>query len=64
LYGSRGSRLMRMLLAGHHGVELDAESLERLATWIDANAVFYGTSDPAEQAKQLRGEVIAEPELQ
>jgi hypothetical protein len=64
LYGSRGSRLMRLLLAGHHDVRLDAESLERLAIWIDANALFYGTFDPAEQAKQLRGEVIAEPELQ
>jgi hypothetical protein len=55
---------MRLLLAGHHDVRLDAESLERLAIWIDANALFYGTFDPAEQAKQLRGEVIAEPELQ
>jgi hypothetical protein len=55
---------MRLLLAGHREVQLDAESLERLATWIDANAVFYGTFDPAEQAKQLQGEVIAEPELQ
>jgi cytochrome c553 len=64
VYGARGSRLMQMLLAGHEGVELDADSLERLALWIDANALFYGTYEPAEQAKQLRGEVIAEPELQ
>jgi len=64
LYGARGSRLMQMLLVGHHDVTLDPESLERLATWVDANALFYGTYDPAEQAKQLRGEVISEPPLQ
>jgi hypothetical protein len=64
LYGSRGSRLVRMLLSGHGGVELDAESLERLAMWIDANALFYGTYDRAEQAKQLRGEAIDVPPLQ
>jgi hypothetical protein len=63
-YGARGSRLMQLLLAGHHDVQLDPESLDRLVTWIDANALFYGTFDPAEQAKQLRGEIIAEPELQ
>jgi len=63
-YGARGSRLMQLLLAGHHDVRLDPESLERLVTWIDANGLFYGTFDPAEQAKQLRGEIIAEPELQ
>jgi hypothetical protein len=64
LYGSRGSRLMRVLLTGHHDVQLDPESLRCLAIWIDANAVFYGTFDPAEQAKQLRGEAINVPTLQ
>ena len=43
---------MKMLLAGHKDVELDAESVERLATWIDANAVFYCTYDPIEQDSQ------------
>ena len=64
LYGSRGSRLMKMLLAGHEDVELDADSIERLATWIDSNAVFYGTYDAAGQAKQLGGEDIEAPALQ
>ena len=45
-------------------MRLDAESLERLAIWIDANSLFYGTYDPKEQAKQLRGETIAMPSLQ
>lgn len=63
-YGARGSRLMRLLLGDHYGVRLDPDSLERLALWIDANALFYGTYDPQEQAKQLRGEKIQMPELQ
>jgi len=64
LYGSRGSRLMRLLLDRHQGVELDAQSIARLVIWIDANAIFYGTFDPSEQAGQLRGELIAAPSLQ
>jgi hypothetical protein len=63
-YLARGSRLMKGLRAGHHGVELDPDSLARLALWIDANALFYGTYDPAEQAKQLQGERIEMPRLQ
>jgi hypothetical protein len=62
-YGARGSRFLR-LLQGHEGVKLDRDSLERLAIWIDSNALFYGTYDPAEQARQLRGEAIDPPELQ
>jgi hypothetical protein len=33
-------------------------------TWMDANALFYGTFDPADQARQLRGERIAGPALE
>ncbi len=64
VYGSRGSRLMRMLDEGHHGVRLPPDDRERLSIWIDANALFYGTYDPAEQQRQLAGELIAMPELQ
>ena len=63
-YGSHGSRLMRMLDEGHYGVTLPPDDWERLAIWIDANALFYGTYDVAEQQRQLAGEVIAMPELQ
>jgi hypothetical protein len=31
---------------------------------MDANALFYGTFDAADQACQLRGEKIAGPKLQ
>ena len=37
---------------------------ERLVTWMDANALFYGTFDPADQARQRRGESIAGPKVE
>ena len=63
-FGARGSPLMRMLLKGHNDVTLDAADLERLATWMDANGLFYGTFDPQDQARQQRGEAIDGPRLQ
>jgi hypothetical protein len=53
-----------MLRAGHEGVELSAADIRRLALWIDCNAIFFGTTDRAEQARQLRGELLAMPALQ
>lgn len=41
-WGSHRSRLIDLLLAGHHGVRLDKESFARVATWIDLNAPYYG----------------------
>lgn len=35
--------LGRMLRDGHHGVELDRKSFERIVTWADLNAPFHGT---------------------
>ena len=49
---------MKMLLAGHNKVKLSADDIDRLTTWMDANALFYGTFDPADQARQQRGERI------
>ena len=63
-FGARGSRLMKLLADGHENVELSAEDLERLATWMDANALFYGTFDPADQARQQQGQQIEGPKLQ
>ncbi len=63
-FGARASAFARRLLAGHHGVELTAADRERLFTWMDANALFYGTFDRADQARQRRGEVIAGPALE
>lgn len=63
-FGARGSRLMDMLLEGHHDVVLDDDDLDRLVTWMDANALFYGTFFPEEQARQQRGERIEGPGLE
>ncbi|MFO7973918.1 MAG: hypothetical protein R6V12_04710 [Candidatus Hydrogenedentota bacterium] len=63
-FGARASRLIDMLLDGHHEVKLDDEEMERLVTWIDANALFYGTFDREDQKRQLRGERIEGPALE
>jgi formylglycine-generating enzyme required for sulfatase activity len=53
------TRLVSMLQKGHHGVQLDAESWDRLITWIDLNAPFHGTWtetgwDPGPQRERRR----------
>jgi hypothetical protein len=53
-----------MLKAGHHSVQLNREDWARLDTWMDSNALFSGSFDALDQARQLRGEVIAGPKLQ
>ncbi|MFZ5832176.1 MAG: SUMF1/EgtB/PvdO family nonheme iron enzyme [Planctomycetota bacterium] len=42
-YHPHTSELVQMLRKGHQGVELDAESWDRLLTWIDLNAPCHGT---------------------
>ena len=63
-FGARGSRLTEILNEGHGDLELTDEDLERLVTWMDANALFYGTFDEEDQARQLRGERIEGPSLE
>ena len=63
-FGARASGLMKMLLRGHSAVKLSDGDLERLVTWMDANALFYGTFNPADQARQQRGERIDGPGLE
>lgn len=63
-FGARGSPLMKLLLDGHEDVVMNDAEFERLATWMDANALFYGTFDPADQARQQRGEPIAGPKIE
>jgi hypothetical protein len=64
LFGARASRLMALLLKGHEKVVLTDEELESLATWMDTNALFYGTFKPEDQRRQQRGERIAGPALE
>jgi hypothetical protein len=63
-FGARASPLMALLLKGHEKVTLSDEELRCLATWMDANALFYGTFDPEDQKRQQRGERIAGPALE
>jgi len=63
-FGARGSKLMRQLRDGHHGASLTPDDFERLATWMDANALFYGTFDMADQARQQAGQRIEGPKVQ
>jgi hypothetical protein len=58
-FGARNSTLMQWLQQGHQDVALSDSDRERLVTWMDANALFYGTFEPADQARQLRGERIS-----
>ena len=37
------TELVQMLTKGHYGVKLDAESWQRIITWIDLNAPCHGT---------------------
>ncbi len=41
--GAIASPLIQMLDKGHHEVRLTAEEMDRLATWVDLNAPYYGT---------------------
>ena len=63
-YGARGSRLTTLLLDGHYDVKLPDGDWESLITWMDANALFYGTFNREDQARQLKGERIQGPELE
>lgn len=63
-FGARASTLMNLLLEGHEKVRLSDEDIERLVTWMDANALFYGTFDPESQARQRHGERISGPALE
>lgn len=60
-FGALASPLVALLDRGHGEVALTPEEEERLYTWIDANALFYGTFDVSEQRKQLAGQVIDGP---
>ena len=42
-YHADTTELVQLLRKGHYGVELDAESWDRLITWIDLNAPYHGT---------------------
>jgi formylglycine-generating enzyme required for sulfatase activity len=53
------TQLVQLLAKGHHNVQLDPDSWERLITWIDLNAPYHGTwtetgRDLADQPRRRR----------
>jgi hypothetical protein len=65
VFGARACDIMQKILRGQHEkVVLTPAEIDRLATWMDTNALFYGTFDPADQLRQQHGERIAGPKLQ
>ncbi|MCC6145068.1 MAG: SUMF1/EgtB/PvdO family nonheme iron enzyme [Candidatus Hydrogenedentes bacterium] len=53
-YHADTTELMQILNKGHYGVTLDAESRDRLVTWIDLNAPYHGA-----WSEIMRAEVLA-----
>lgn len=65
------TELMQILLKGHYNVEMDRESWEKIACWIDFNAPFHGRrSDisnfdktvPSNNLRELYREMFGGPE--
>lgn len=42
-FSAETTDLYQLLAKGHYGVKLDDESWDRMVTWIDLNAPYYGT---------------------
>lgn len=42
-WGSHASPLVRTILNGHQDIKLSKEEFDRIVTWIDLNAIFYGS---------------------
>lgn len=58
------SELFQMLKKGHHGVTLNADAWERLATWIDLNAPCHGTWGDIVGAEKTKNDRRRRQELQ
>jgi len=63
-FGARASALVKLLEEGHYDVKLSTDDWNRINTWIDANALFYGTFKPEDQQRQQCGERIEGPDLE
>ncbi|MEX0321898.1 MAG: hypothetical protein AB3N63_07040 [Puniceicoccaceae bacterium] len=55
-WGSHRSKLVRILKEGHYDLELSDEDMQRITSWIDINAVYYG---PYESYYPGRNPVLA-----
>ena len=55
-FGARASKLYPLLRRGHHGLELPAADLQRIALWLDCNSDFFGSYESIDA--QARGETV------
>lgn len=58
--GAVASPVVDMLLAGHHDVRLDPESLDRLITWIDLNVPYYDNTAVTRPSRGGLGNAITD----
>ncbi len=58
------TELVQILRRGHHGVDLDRESWDRLITWIDLNAPYHGTWSEIIEPQRARPVVQRRRELE
>ena len=65
-FNAATTELFQILRDDHYGLQLDAESWDRLITWIDMNAPYHGTwneyagKENAEKWDRLRREILEE----
>ncbi|MDR3198793.1 MAG: hypothetical protein LBU34_13080 [Planctomycetaceae bacterium] len=62
--GAIGSGLIQLLQKKHADVELTPKELRCIGTWIDLNAVFYGTYNSSELSLQQSGKPIPMPKFE
>jgi len=52
-WGSHRSKLVDLIRSEHYDVQLDRESIDRIVTWIDVNAPYYGSYASAYRDNQF-----------
>lgn len=62
-WGSHRSRLVDVLRSSHYDVCLSREDLERIITWIDLNAPYYGSYDTSYPENPFGRSPLTRPEL-
>ena len=62
-WGSHRSKIVEVIRSGHNDVKLDRESFDRLVTWIDMNAVYYGSFASARPGSLGGRSPLAPPQI-
>ncbi|MDR2761964.1 MAG: hypothetical protein LBB88_05135 [Planctomycetaceae bacterium] len=62
--GAKGSGLIKLLKSGHADVKLTDYELQRIGTWLDLNAIYYGAYDQESIKLQQKGKPIPMPKFE